>query len=112
MHQATIQDIMRLPIFPRRLGLAWLSCLMAGAALAESVPAGLPPMLDRAGTGTDPTKIDYNLLPELSGTCHGPRIEDHPTQHVRYATSPDGVKWSEPQEVDRLERGEIVVLAP
>jgi hypothetical protein len=26
---------------------------------------------------------------------HGRQIEDHPTQHVRYATSPDGLVWSE-----------------
>lgn len=30
---------------------------------------------------------------------HGPKIEDLPTQHVRYATSPDGVNWSKPKEV-------------
>ncbi len=129
MHLASIQDIMRRPVLPRRLGMALLSWVMAGVALAEPGPSGLPPMLDLAGAGTDPAKIDYNLLPELSGTCalvtqgdaawqfrlhnylafydgrywcmwsHGPRVEDHPTQHVRYATSPDGVKWSEPQEI-------------
>lgn len=129
MHLATIQDIMRLSFLPRRLGVVWLSWVMAGAALAEPAPSGLPPMLDLVGTGTDPAKIDYKLLPELSGTCtlvtqgdatwqfrlhnylaffdgrywcmwsHGPRIEDHPTQHVRYATSTDGVKWSEPVEI-------------
>ena len=26
---------------------------------------------------------------------HGPEIEDMPTQHVRFATSDDGLKWSE-----------------
>jgi hypothetical protein len=26
---------------------------------------------------------------------HGPAVEDLPTQHVRYATSADGLKWSE-----------------
>jgi hypothetical protein len=26
---------------------------------------------------------------------HGRIVEDHPTQHVRYATSPDGVNWAE-----------------
>jgi hypothetical protein len=30
---------------------------------------------------------------------HGPKIEDVPTQHIRYATSPDGVNWSEPKDV-------------
>lgn len=79
MHLTIIQDIMRLPVLPRRLGMALLSWVMAGAALAEPGPSGLPPMLDLAGTGTDPAKIDYNLLPD---------------------------------EIDRLERGEIVVLGP
>ncbi|WP_075087679.1 hypothetical protein [Verrucomicrobium spinosum] len=69
MHLASIQDIMRRPVLPRRLGMALLSWVMAGVALAEPGPSGLPPMLDLAGAGTDPAKIDYNLLPELSGTC-------------------------------------------
>ncbi|WP_050027850.1 hypothetical protein [Verrucomicrobium sp. BvORR034] len=56
-----------------------LSCVVTGVALAEPGPSGLPPMLDLAGIGTDPAKIDYNLLPE---------------------------------EIDRPERGEIMVLAP
>jgi hypothetical protein len=29
----------------------------------------------------------------------GPEVEDLPTQHVRYATSPDGLRWSEPQSL-------------
>jgi hypothetical protein len=28
---------------------------------------------------------------------HGPAVEDLPTQHVRYATSADGLTWSEPK---------------
>ena len=28
---------------------------------------------------------------------HGRLVEDHPTQHLRYATSADGLKWSEPR---------------
>ncbi len=73
----------------------------------------------------DPAAIDWRSLPQLDadhavitqGTpqwrfrlhsylafhagkywaiwSHGPRVEDHPTQHVRYATSPDGLAWSE-----------------
>lgn len=84
-------------------------------------------MLDLPGTGTDPTAINYGALPVLSGVhsvvtqgdptwqfrlhnymtyyedkfwmmwSHGPSIEDKPTQHVRYATSTDGVTWS-PEE--------------
>lgn len=30
---------------------------------------------------------------------HGPKIEDYPSQHVRYATSKDGINWSLPQEL-------------
>ncbi len=30
---------------------------------------------------------------------HGPPIEDEPTQQVRYATSKDGLNWSEPKSV-------------
>ncbi len=81
-------------------------------------------MLDLPGTGTDPTAINYDALPVLSGVhsvisqgdpiwqfrlhnymtyyddkfwmmwSHGPTIEDKPTQHVRYVTSTDGVNWS------------------
>lgn len=84
-------------------------------------------MLDLPGTGNDPTKIDFFQLPELAGEhvvlstgdaqwqfrlheylaffegrfwciwSHGPVIEDRATQHVRYATSEDGLHWTEPQ---------------
>src|SRR5690606_30266405 len=84
-------------------------------------------MLDLPGTGRDPTTINYNTLPVLSGThsvisqgdstwqfrlhnymtyydnkfwmmwSHGPAIEDKPTQHVRYVTSSDGINWSSEQ---------------
>jgi hypothetical protein len=30
---------------------------------------------------------------------HGPVVEDNPTQHVRYATSDDGLTWTEPQPI-------------
>ena len=30
---------------------------------------------------------------------HGPIVEDHPTQHVRYATSDDGLHWSDAKEM-------------
>src|SRR5687768_15450633 len=79
------------------------------------------PMLDLPGTAGDPAKIDYATLPLLAGrhsvvcpydetwkfqlhnylihhegkfwcmwSC-GPVVEDVPTQHVRYATSEDGL---------------------
>ena len=108
--------------------------------------AALPPMLDLAEVGQDPTKIDYAKLPVLKGEhslvtkgpfdqrgmeavifdladvndpakwnfrlhsylahfdgkywamwSHGRQVEDHPTQHLRYSTSEDGRKWSEPR---------------
>jgi hypothetical protein len=86
-----------------------------------------PLMLDRKATGTDPTKIDFASLPTLPGEhavidrgdsewqfrlhnylahhdgkfwcfwSHGPVIEDQARQHLRYATSDDGLLWSEAQ---------------
>ncbi len=102
------------------LTLAWVA-----SAIAQGT-ASLPPMLNLPGTGGEETEIDYNALPVLKGThavvcvpdpewkfqlhnyllhhdgkfwcmwSHGPVVEDVPTQHVRYATSDDGLKWSEP----------------
>jgi hypothetical protein len=89
----------------------------------------LPPMLNLPGTGEDPTLIDFDTLPVLKGEhalvtlgeapwlfrlhnylaffegkywclwSHGPKVEDHPTQHLRYATSDDGLRWSEPRQI-------------
>jgi hypothetical protein len=86
-----------------------------------------PLMLDLKSTGTDPTKIDFAKLPTLPGEhavidvaddawkfrlhnylahyggrfwcfwSHGPVIEDQARQHLRYATSDDGLHWSVPQ---------------
>lgn len=83
-----------------------------------------PLMLLLPDTGPHPEKIDFSALPELPGShavvsrgderwhyrlhtylvhhdnlywcmwSHGPIVEDKPTQHVRYATSPDGLHWS------------------
>lgn len=82
-------------------------------------------MLDLPGSGTDPAKIDFANLPRLAGAhaivsrgdpewkfrlhnylvhyagkywccwSHGPVIEDKATQHIRFATSDDGLTWSE-----------------
>jgi hypothetical protein len=87
--------------------------------------ADSPIMLDLPGSGTDAAKIDYAKLPLVPVQhavvsapdeawkfrlhsyllhhdgkfwcmwSHGPVVEDVPTQHVRYATSDDGLKWSE-----------------
>lgn len=84
-----------------------------------------PALLDLPASGTDPAKIDYARLPEIKGThavvsptdatwkfqlhsylvyhaghywcmwSQGPPVEDEPSQAVRYATSEDGLKWSE-----------------
>ncbi len=84
-----------------------------------------PVLLDLPGSGIEPAKIDYSRLPVLPTQhavvsapdaawgfrlhnyllhhdgkywcmwSHGPAVEDLPTQHVRYATSADGLKWSE-----------------
>lgn len=61
-------------------------------------------IFDRADLN-DPTKWNFRLhsyLEYYDGQywamwSHGRMVEDHPTQHLRYATSPDGLKWSEPQ---------------
>lgn len=83
-----------------------------------------PVLLDLPGSGTDTAMIDYAKLPVLKVEhavvsapdpawgfrlhnyllhhdgkywcmwSHGPVVEDVPTQHVRYATSEDGLKWS------------------
>jgi hypothetical protein len=122
--------------------LAVLAGALSGAAPASS----LAPMLDLAGVGQDPTKINYSRLPVVKGEhalvtqgpyhqrgmeavvfdladvndpskwnfrlhsylahfegkywmmwSHGRQVEDHPTQHLRYATSDDGIKWSAPR---------------
>jgi hypothetical protein len=92
----------------------------------------LPAMLNLPDTGEDESKIEYNTLPLLSGThavvcapdpqwkfqlhnyllhhdgkfwcmwSHGPVVEDVPTQHVRYATSDGGLKWSESRMLSGL----------
>jgi hypothetical protein len=102
-----------------------LLCANAWARAEDAKP--LPPMLNLPGTEGDESKIDYNTLPILQGTravicapdpqrkfqlhnyllhhdgkfwcmwSHGPVVEDVPTQEVRYATSEDGLKWSEPE---------------
>ena len=75
----------------------------------------------------DPHQIDFEKLPVIDGEhvvvskgdetwhyrlhtylayfedrywcmwSHGPIVEDKPTQHIRYATSRDGLKWTEPK---------------
>jgi hypothetical protein len=86
-------------------------------------------MLNLPGYATDPARIDYDQLPILPGEhvtinagdltwkfrlhsylayfdgqfwcmwSHGPEIEDLPTQHVKFATSVDGLSWSDPLDI-------------
>ncbi len=123
--------------------------LVAALLLVPHVKLGIaaePPadvaILNLPGTGGDPAKIDYAILPRLEGAhgvvsgavldpanaslakfdmhhlkfklhnyllrhdgrfwciwSEGPPIEDEPTQEVRYATSLDGLTWSESKTV-------------
>ena len=108
---------------------ALLLSLIAPAILPAADPTA--PMLNLPGTDGDPAKIKFARLPAIKGThgvicppdekwtfqllnylrLHGgkfwcmwrpgPKIEDWPTQHVRYATSDDGLKWSLPKMLTR-----------
>lgn len=105
------------------LGLFLLCSPAWGQVPAPGFKLDSPILLDLPGSGTDTDKIDYARLPVLKGThavicprdpewkfqlhnyllfhegmywcmwSHGP-AEDEPTQHIRYATSADGLKWS------------------
>jgi hypothetical protein len=85
----------------------------------------LAPMLNLPETGENPALTNFARLPLLQGEqalvtrvteprlfrshpylafyegkfwcqwSHGPVVEDKPTQHLGYATSPDGLRWSE-----------------
>lgn len=86
-----------------------------------------PLLLDLPAVGADPTKIDHARLPPIKGAhavvspqdatwkfalhnylvhhegrywcmwSQGPPVEDEPSQHIRYATSADGLTWSAPR---------------
>lgn len=98
--------------------------------------SGLAPMLNLPGIGGDAAKIDYAKLPVLAGQhaivtvgdpkwlfrlhnylayfegrywcmwSHGPVVEDKPTQHIRYAVSADGLKWSGDRIIAPPSRGQ------
>jgi hypothetical protein len=102
--------------------LLLLSFALGSRSIAA--PAALAPMLNIPGAGEEAAKIDYAALPVLKGEhavisqgaapwvfrlhsyleyfegkywcmwSHGPVVEDKPTQHIRYATSADGLHWS------------------
>jgi predicted neuraminidase len=105
--------------------LIFIAHILALSAFA----AELPPLLNLPGTNGEAEKIDFAALPLLKGkhaiVCPydeqwkfqlhnyllhhegkfwcmwsaGPEVEDHPTQHVRYATSDDGLHWSTPKNL-------------
>ena len=117
----------RRAMIPRSFG-PLLVLLFCGVLRSEEPP----PMLDLPGTGGDPARIDYAALPLLKGehavVCPydeawkfqlhnyllhhdgkfwcmwsaGPVVEDLPTQHVRYATSDDGLHWSAPKNLSGM----------
>lgn len=94
---------------------------------ADTAKPPAPPVLSLAGATSPDQPVDYAALPVLKGEhaviaaptadwkfqlhnylahfdgkywciwSHGPVVEDVPTQHVRYATSDDGLKWTEPK---------------
>lgn len=116
----------------RRLGTLVTSLLLIAHQVAADDPSRPDPrrcpesplMLELVTTGTDPTRIDYATLPQLSGEhgvvslgddewqfrlhnylahhdghfwcfwSHGPVIEDQSRQHLQFATSSDGLVWN------------------
>lgn len=96
-------------------------------ASAEPPDPGSPVMLAGAWVPDDPHRLDFSALPRVAAdhvvvhrvsagviqhnylTRHdgrfwamwsdGPGIEDRVGQKVRYATSPDGLNWSKPEDL-------------
>lgn len=91
-------DFSALPVLPGHHAL-----VTAGAGNDRGQQASI---FDRADVD-DPAKWHFRLHSYLAYHdgrywamwSHGRKVEDHPTQHVRYATSPDGLTWSEPSLV-------------
>ena len=89
-------DYRRLPVLPGEHGL-----VTKGPHEIRGMEAVI---FDHADVN-DPGKWNFRLhsyLAFFDGRywvmwSHGRQVEDHPTQHLRYATSPDGVRWSEPR---------------
>ena len=89
-------DYLRLPVLEGSHGL-----VTAGTTDDRSWEAKI---YDRADLN-DPTQWNYRLHSYLAYHdgqywamwSHGRLVEDHPTQHLRYSTSRDGLRWSEPK---------------
>jgi len=91
---------------PERIDFSRLPVLRGAHALVTRGPHDLRGMeaviFDRADLH-DPGKWNFRLhsyLAHFGGQfwamwSHGRQVEDHPTQHLRYATSPDGLRWSD-----------------
>lgn len=91
---------------PERIDYSRLPVLRGGHGLVSRGPHDLRGMeaviFDRADLH-DPGKWNFRLhsyLAHFGGQfwamwSHGRQVEDHPTQHLRYATSPDGLRWSD-----------------
>jgi hypothetical protein len=108
------------------IAIAVVSVSLLGAHICAD---DTKPMLDLPGMAHHPETLDYATLPVLRGehavVCpydetwkfqlhnylihhdgkfwcmwsSGPEVEDYPTQHVRYATSNDGLTWSAPKNL-------------
>lgn len=89
-----------LPADPHQLDFTALPKLPSQHAIISNVSAsgGLPDRLDHQKGGVN----QHNYLVHHDGQfwamwSDGPGIEDRVGQRVKYATSPDGLSWSEPQ---------------
>jgi hypothetical protein len=105
--------------------------ILAVTASALADDPGPQAILRLSGEQTDPAQLDYAALPVLTGKhavisptdaalkfqlhnyvvwhkdqffamwSQGPPVEDEPTQHIRFATSRDGLTWSESKVLTR-----------
>lgn len=113
--------------FSRLAALLVAALLAGVPLVLADAPRDAPPLLRLGEDATDPATIDYARLPEVPGThavvspmdpvwkfqlhsylvhhegqywcmwSQGPPVEDEPSQHIRYATSADGLMWSKAQ---------------
>jgi hypothetical protein len=93
---------------PTRIDYKQLPVLRGDHALITQGPAdqrGSEAVIFDLADVNDPSKWNFRLhsyLAHFDGRywamwSHGRQVEDHPTQHIRYSTSEDGKKWSEPR---------------
>jgi len=93
---------------PEQIDYARLPVLRGGHGLVTRGPhdvRGMEAVIFDHADLHDPGKWNFRLhsyLAHFGGRywamwSHGRQVEDHPTQHLRYATSADGLRWSEPR---------------